>query len=111
VSKDSISLRLVSNLDGEEDLEDVGRLRVPELARLAAGPGAQQREADLAVLVEVRVDALAVGEVVHLSESKETIRIKCGCCSVEHLRTREERARKSIHATTVKSVRKRKIEI
>ena len=47
-----------------QDLEHRRRLRVPELARLAARPRAEEREADLAILVEGWVDALAVREVV-----------------------------------------------
>mmetsp|Transcript_59137 Transcript_59137/g.155616 ORF Transcript_59137/g.155616 Transcript_59137/m.155616 type:complete len:346 (+) Transcript_59137:65-1102(+) len=50
-------------LDRHEHLQQRRRLRVPRLARVTL-PRAQQREADLAILVEVRVDALAVGDVM-----------------------------------------------
>ena len=52
-------------LDRDEHLQHRRRLGVPELARLAPGPRAEKREADLAILVEVGVDAFAVREVVH----------------------------------------------
>ena len=44
------------SLDGDEDLEEVGA-RVPLLAPLPT-PSAQQRDADLPVLVQVRVQLL-----------------------------------------------------
>ena len=53
------------HLDRDENLEDIRGERVPQLAALLARPRAEEREADLAILVEVGVDALAVREVVH----------------------------------------------